>query len=81
VAGLVMGLTLGLLFCFGFEKVQQIYPIMPEEVYRMSNFSTHLEWKDVAGVIMATLCICFLSTLAPAFRGAKLSPVEGLKYE
>lgn len=81
VIGLTIGLGLGLLFSFGFEKLQEIYPIMPEEVYRMSNFSTHLEVKDIIWVIVATLVICFLSTLAPALRGAKLSPVEGLKYE
>ncbi len=81
VVGLTIGLTLGLLFCFGFETLQKVYPIMPEDVYRMSNFSTHLEFQDVVWVIVATLVICFLSTLAPAFRGANLSPVEGLKYE
>ena len=81
VTGLVIGLTLGLLFCFGFEQLQKFYPIMPEEVYKMSNFATHLEVKDIIWVIIATLVICFLSTLAPAIRGARLSPVEGLKYE
>ena len=81
VLGLTFGLTLGLFFCWGFEAVQAVYPIMPEDVYRMSAFSTHLEFKDVVWVIIATLLICFLSTLAPAFRGARLSPVEGLKYE
>lgn len=79
--GLVSGLCLGLLFCYGFDNLQKIYPIMPEEVYRLSNFATHLYWGDVFWVIIATLVICLLSSLAPAFRGAKLSPVEGLKYE
>ena len=81
VVGLACGLTLGLFFCWGFEVMQKVYPIMPEEVYRMSNFATFLQFKDIVWVIVATLVICFLSTLAPAFRGAKLSPVEGLKYE
>ena len=81
VVGLSIGLTLGLLFCLAFDKLQVIYPIMPEDVYRMSNFATYLQVQDIIWVIIATLIICFLSTLAPAFRGAKLSPVEGLKYE
>ena len=79
--GLTIGLSLGFLFCLAFEKAQKVYPIMPEEVYRMSNFATYLQGQDIIGVIIATLIICFISTLAPAFRGAKLSPVEGLKYE
>ncbi len=81
VIGLVFGLLLGLLFCLGFENLQKIYPIMPEEVYRMSNFATHLEFQDIVWVVVATILTCFISTLAPAFRGARLSPVEGLKYE
>ena len=81
VVGLACGLTLGLFFCWGFEVMQKVYPIMPEEVYRMSNFATFLQFKDIVWVIVATLAICFLSTLAPAFRGARLSPVEGLKNE
>ncbi len=79
--GLSLGLGLGFLFCYGFDNLQKIYPIMPEDVYRLSNFSTHLYWSDVVWVILATLVICLLSSLAPAIRGARLSPVEGLKYE
>jgi len=54
---------------------------MPEEVYKLSHFSTQMNMTDILGVVIATLVICFLSTLAPAFKGASLSPVEGLKYE
>ena len=79
--GLIIGIVLGFLFCIGFEEIQKIYPIMPEEVYRLSNFSTEIYFQDLVWVVVATLVICFLSTLAPAFRGASLSPVEGLKYE
>jgi lipoprotein-releasing system permease protein len=81
VCGLAIGLSLGFLFSWGFEVLQKVYPIMPEDVYRMSNFSVRLQGEDIVWVIIATIVICFLSTLAPAFRGAKLSPVEGLKYE
>jgi lipoprotein-releasing system permease protein len=79
--GLFFGLIAGLLFCYGFEFLQVIYPIMPEEVYKMSSFATHITLIDIIWVIIATLVICFISTLAPAIRGSRLSPVEGLKYE
>ncbi len=79
--GLFCGLVLGLILSFGFEKIQKIYPIMPEEVYKLSHFSTQVNLMDIIGVVIATLVICFLSTLAPALKGASLSPVEGLKYE
>jgi lipoprotein-releasing system permease protein len=79
--GLTLGLALGFFFCFAFEQLQKVFPIMPEEVYKLSNFSTYLEFQDVLWVVIATLVICFISTLAPAIRGSRLSPVEGLKYE
>ena len=79
--GLIFGLGLGLIFCYGFDNLQKIYPIMPEDVYRLSSFSTHLQWQDTVWIMVATLIICFLSSLAPALRGARLSPVEALKYE
>ena len=63
--GLLFGLGLGLIFCYGFDNLQKIYPIMPEDVYRLSNFTTHLQWEDTVWVIVATLIICFLSSLAP----------------
>ena len=31
IMGLIFGLGLGLLFCYGFDNLQKIYPIMPEE--------------------------------------------------
>ena len=81
VLGLVFGLGLGLFFCYGFDKLQDIYPIMPEDVYHLSGFTTHLQFGDIFWVVVATLFICLLSSLAPAFQGARLEPVEGLKYE
>lgn len=79
--GLVGGVILGFMLTFAFGKIQTWYPIMPEEVYRLSSFSAQIDGQDLIGVAGATLLICFLSTLAPAFKGASLSPVEGLKYE
>ena len=79
--GLIIGVALGFILCKGFEELQKIYPIMPEDVYKLSNFSTEIYFSDLVWVMVATLMICFISTLAPAFRGASLSPVEGLKYE
>ena len=79
--GLGFGIGLGLLFCWGFEELQKIYPIMPEDVYGLSHFATQVHLQDLVWVMVATIVICFISTLAPAFRGASLSPVEGLKYE
>ena len=79
--GLSLGLILGLLFCYLFEIVQKVYPIMPAEVYNVTFIASELYWSDVLGIIVATIVISIIATLAPALRGSKLPPVEGLKYE
>lgn len=79
--GLVLGFTLGISLCWGFEFAQRVYPILPSDIYKLSFIVTEVRWQDVGMISIATLSICFLSTLVPALRGAALKPVEGLKYE
>ena len=81
VLGLAAGLILGVAMCIGFEVLQVLFPLMPSDVYKISFVSTEFRWSDLALISAATLLICFVSTLIPAIRGARLSPIEGLKYE
>lgn len=79
--GTGLGLLIGWILCYGFEWAQKIYPLMPADIYRLSFVATELRTQDIVWICSATMMICFLSTLIPALRGARLSPVEGLKYE
>lgn len=79
--GLFGGLGLGLAINRAFDEVQKHYPILPSDVYQLSSIATELRTGDALMITGATLIICFFSTLLPAFKGGKLSPVEGLKYE
>lgn len=81
VVGLVAGLFLGFGFCYFFELIQKIFPLMPSDIYRISFIATEFRSQDLILISVSTLVICFLSTLIPAIRGALLSPIEGLKYE
>ena len=36
---------------------------------------------QIAWILGMTLAICFVATLPPSLRAAKLRPVEGLRYE
>ncbi len=59
------------------------YPIieLPEEIYTISTLPISIEPIDVIIVCGVALTICFLATLYPSFRAAKLEPVEALRYE
>ncbi|MEZ0391057.1 MAG: ABC transporter permease, partial [Pseudobdellovibrionaceae bacterium] len=61
--------------------VESHYGLLPGSIYKIERIDLSLRWTDALAISVATLLICFLATLAPALRGASLSPVEGLKNE
>ncbi|RME15507.1 MAG: FtsX-like permease family protein [Bdellovibrio sp.] len=79
--GAIMGVVLGLLACWGFLWAQQIWPLIPGEVYKIDHISVEIRMLDLSLILGVSLLICFLSVLAPARRGARLLAVEGLRYE
>ena len=79
--GIASGVLLGILLCEIFEWLQATYQFMPGMVYRMDNFTLELHGVDLLAIVVASFLICFISTIVPARRGARLKPVEGLRYE
>ncbi|MBY0316885.1 MAG: hypothetical protein K2Q26_15295, partial [Bdellovibrionales bacterium] len=67
--------------CYAFEGLQAVFPIMPADIYKLSFIGTRILMEDLLKISGATLLLCFISTVIPAIRGSKLSPIEGLKYE
>jgi lipoprotein-releasing system permease protein len=78
--GLVGGTALGLLLCFAFSALQGALGLTSGAVYKVDAIQVDIRFVDWGVIAVATLLICFLATLAPALRGSKLNPVEGLKY-
>jgi len=73
------GLILGGLLCLFVAKTNFIY--VPAEIYHVRHLPVEMRIADLALIMVVSMLLCFLSTLAPAFRGAALNPVEGLKYD
>lgn len=80
VLGLALGTVFGLLLCLGFTLLQNYLGLLSGSVYRIDSIQVELRFIDWLFIALATMIICFLATLAPALRGSKLNPVEGLKY-
>lgn len=81
VVGLALGCVLGVLLSFCFTLVESHLSLIPGSVYKIDRIDLDLRFMDVVWVIVSTLLICTASAFAPAWRGARMSLVEGLKNE
>ncbi|HTA17871.1 MAG TPA: ABC transporter permease [Polyangia bacterium] len=75
--GTGMGILYGLLVCLLARLYG--YPLDPK-VYLIGQLPVQISASDVVLVAVATLGICFLSTLYPALRASRLRAVDGLRY-
>lgn len=87
VVGTVIGLILGLLFCHNIEAIRQgLQTLMGRdlfsaEIYFLSKLPAKVDNMEVITVVVIALLLSFLATLYPAYRAAKMDPVEALRYE
>jgi lipoprotein-releasing system permease protein len=78
IIGAGIGTILGLSFCFALRAYG--FPL-DTDVYYLDSLPVVIQPTVVASVALIGVAICFLATLYPATRAAKLDPVEGLRNE
>lgn len=79
--GSLMGLGLGYLLCLGFEYSQNEWGLILGSIYKVDHIDFEVKVFDAGMILLASLLICLIATLAPAIRGARMSPAEGLRYD
>ena len=85
--GTFLGVALGLLFCDNIENIRQFLQsvagrdLFAAEIYFLSKLPAKVEPEVVLTVTGISLLLSFLATLYPAYRAAKMDPVEALRYE
>lgn len=79
--GAGLGVGIGLALCRVFEWAQNKWQIIPAEVYKLDHIDLEVRSLDLFIIVAVAMTICFLATLFPSRRGAKISPIEGLRYE
>jgi lipoprotein-releasing system permease protein len=79
----IVGTFLGALAGLAGSAILAKYPLieLPEEIYTISQLPVSIEPWDVLIICAVALTICFLATLYPSLRAARLEPVEALRYE
>ena len=51
------------------------------EIRWLSQIPARMETGEVVGVLLMALGLSFVATIYPAWRAARLDPVEALRYE
>ena len=72
---------MGLGFCAAFVVIQDVFQLLPADIYTIDKVQVELNLLDLLMVFIVSLLICVFSTLAPALRAARLVAAEGLRYE
>ncbi len=87
VIGTVVGAALGIAFAANIETIRQLIQkligidLFQAEIYFLSQLPAEIDPTEVAMVIAMALVLSFLASIYPAWRAARLDPVEVLRYE
>lgn len=86
IVGTFSGLALGVLITTNLPAIQHALEVMtnsklfPAEIYFLSRLPAVIDWHEVISVVVMALVLSFGATIYPAWRAAKLDPVEALRY-
>ncbi len=87
IIGTVLGFTLGVLFVENIEGIRQGLQtltgmkLFPAEIYFLTRMPAQLDWHEVLAVMGMAVLLSFAASIYPAWRAARLDPVEALRYE
>jgi lipoprotein-releasing system permease protein len=85
ITGTVAGVVLGIVICLNVESIRQFFSwlsgtvLFNPELYFLSQLPAKMDPGETVTVIVMALVLSFVATIFPAWRAAKLDPVEALR--
>ena len=87
IVGTLTGFLLGLAVALNIDAIRRALETLTgaelwsAEIRFLSQLPAKVEAGDVLSVVAMGLALSFLATIYPAWRAARLDPVEALRYE
>jgi lipoprotein-releasing system permease protein len=87
VVGTVAGVLLGLVVCLNIEDIRRFVSwltatnLFAPELYYLSRLPADIDSRETIAVVLMALFLSFIAPVYPAWRAARLDPVEALRYE
>lgn len=85
--GTIAGFILGTVVTLNIEAIRQFISritrtdLFSPDLYFLSHLPAEMDVRETVSVIVMALALSYLATLYPAWRAARLDPVEALRYE
>jgi lipoprotein-releasing system permease protein len=85
--GTLAGFVFGTLIAINVENLRALASkltqtnLFPADFYFLSHLPSEVDPREVVTVVSMALLLSLIATLYPAWRAARLDPVEALRYE